>query len=205
MTKPFVLMLRQRLRTASYWVAIGIIVLCVALQSAGLADQLRFDRQAIEAGKLWLLLTGNFVHLGKSHLTMNMLGFALVVTLVWDHFNWFEWVLVTLISSLVVCTGLYFFDPDINWYVGFSGTLHGVIVAGCLADLRHYPKSAALLLALVIAKLVWEQFAGALPGSEEVAGGDVVVNSHLYGAIGGAVIGALLLLLKRLRTGKQST
>jgi len=192
-------MLRQRLRTASYWVAIGIIVLCVALQAAGLGDQLRFDRHAIDAGKLWLLLTGNFVHLGKSHLMMNMVGFALVVTLVWDHFNWIEWVLVTLFSSLVVCVGLYFFDPDINLYVGFSGTLHGVIVAGCLADLRHYPKSALLLLVLVVAKLAWEQIAGPLPGSEDVAGGNVVVNSHLYGAIGGAAIGAVLLLIKKFR------
>jgi rhomboid family GlyGly-CTERM serine protease len=199
MMKRFVLMLQQRLRTASYWVAIGIIMLCIALHLAGFADQLRFDRHAIETGKPWLLLTGNFVHLGTSHLMMNMLGFVLVVTLVWEHFNWIEWVLVTLFSSLVVCVGLYFFDPDINFYVGFSGTLHGVIVAGCLADLRHYPKSAALLLALVAAKLIWEQLAGPLPGSEDVAGGNVVVNSHLYGAIGGAIIGAVLVVLQKRR------
>lgn len=192
-------MLQQRLRTASYWVAIGIIMLCIALHLAGFADLLRFDRHAIETGKPWLLLTGNFVHLGTSHLMMNMLGFVLVVTLVWEHFSWIEWVLVTLFSSLVVCVGLYFFDPDINFYVGFSGTLHGVIVAGCLADMRHYPKSAALLLALVAAKLIWEQFAGPLPGSEDVAGGSVVVNSHLYGAIGGALIGAVLVVLQKQR------
>lgn len=192
-------MLRDRLRTASYWVAIGIITLCFVLHFAGYTDPLRFDRHAIDAGQFWLLLTGNFVHLGTSHLMMNMLGFVLVVTLVWDHFNWIEWVLVTLFSSLVVCVCLYFFDPDINFYVGFSGTLHGVIVAGCLADFRHYPKSAALLLVLVIAKLVWEQFAGPLPGSQEVAGGNVVVNSHLYGAIGGAVMGGVLVLLQRQR------
>lgn len=174
-------------------------MLCIALHLAGFADLLRFDRHAIETGKLWLLLTGNFVHLGTSHLMMNMLGFVLVVTLVWEHFNWIEWVLVTLFSSLVVCVGLYFFDPDINFYVGFSGTLHGVIVAGCLADMRHYPKSAALLLALVAAKLIWEQLAGPLPGSEDVAGGSVVVNSHLYGAIGGAIIGAVLVVLQKRR------
>jgi len=83
------------------------------------------------------------------------------------------------------------------WYVGFSGTLHGLVIAGALADLRHYPKSAALLLILIIGKLVWEQISGALPGSESVAGGNVVVNAHLYGAIGGGVAGILLLLLKR--------
>ena len=93
--------------------------------------------------------------------------------------------------------GLYMIDSGLIWYVGFSGTLHGLIIAGCLADLRFYPKSAALLLVLVTGKLIWEQVAGALPGSESVAGGSVIVNAHLYGAIGGALAGAILLLSKR--------
>jgi len=68
-----------------------------------------------------------------------------------------------------------------------------LIIAGSLADLRVYPKSAAILLTLVIGKLIWEQLSGPLPGSESTAGGFVVVDSHLYGAIGGALIGLVLL------------
>lgn len=177
--------------------AIGIIVLCLLLQSAGFDQALRFDRDSIAAGQYWLLLTGNFVHLGTSHLLMNMAGFVLVIALVWTRFNCLEWVLITLFSSLVVGVGLYFLDKDVFWYVGFSGTLHGLIIAGSLADLRYYPKSAGLLLVLVIGKLGWEQVAGALPGSESVAGGSVVVNAHLYGAIGGAVLAVVLLMINR--------
>ena len=177
--------------------AAGIIVLCLLLQGAGLDQTLRFDRDAIGAGQFWLLLTGNFVHLGSSHLLMNMAGFVLVVALVWTRFNCIEWVLITLFSSLVVGIGLYLLDEEVIWYVGFSGTLHGLIIAGTLADLRHYPKSAGVLLALVVGKLAWEQFAGALPGSESVAGGSVVVNAHLYGAIGGALLGVVLMLVNK--------
>ncbi len=177
--------------------AIAIVALCVGLHTAGFDQALRFDRDAIASGDLWLLLTANFVHLGTSHLLMNMAGFVLVVALVWSRFTSVEWVLITVFSSLVVGIGLYLLDKNIFWYVGFSGTLHGLVIAGSLADLRHYPKSAALLLILIIGKLVWEQFLGALPGSESAAGGSVVVNAHLYGAIGGAVIGVFLLLLKR--------
>ena len=177
--------------------AAGIIVLCLLLQGAGLDQTLRFDRDAIGAGQFWLLLTGNFVHLGSSHLLMNMAGFVLVVALVWTRFNCIEWVLITLFSSLVVGVGLYLLDEEVIWYVGFSGTLHGLIIAGTLADLRHYPKSAGVLLALVVGKLAWEQFAGALPGSESVAGGSVVVNAHLYGAIGGALLGVVLMLVNK--------
>lgn len=182
----------QRVMQPAIGLAVGIALLCLGLQFAGLDQSLRFDRDAISTGQFWLLLTGNFVHLGNNHLFMNLAGFALVVALVWQRFHWWEWVLITLFSSLVVGIGLYLLDKHIFWYVGFSGTLHGLIIAGCIADLRHYPKSATVLLVLIIGKLVWEQVAGALPGSESVAGGSVVVNAHLYGAIGGAVIGLAL-------------
>lgn len=187
----------RRVTEPATMVAAGIIVLCLILQSTGFDQTLRFDRDAISAGSFWLLLTGNFVHLGTNHLLMNMAGFVLVVALVWTRFTWIEWVLITLFSSLVVGIGLYLLDQEVFWYVGFSGTLHGLIIAGTLADLRYYPKSAAVLLALVVGKLAWEQFAGALPGSESVAGGSVVVNAHLYGAIGGAVLGLILMLVNR--------
>ncbi len=187
----------RRVMRPAIALAMGIGALCAILQLAGFDQTLRFDRGAIDAGHYWLLLSGNFVHLGPNHLFMNMAGFALIVALVWARFNTLEWALITVFSSLVVGVGLYLFDPEIIWYVGFSGTLHGLVIAGCLADLRHYPKSAALLLVLVVAKLAYEQLVGPLPGSESVAGGNVVENAHLYGAIGGAVIGGVLLLLKR--------
>jgi len=187
----------ERLNTPATLLAVSIATLCVLLQLSGLQEALRYDRNAIENGAFWLLLTGNFVHLGSSHLLMNMAGLGLIVALVWARFDWFEWLLITIFSSLTVGIGLYMIDSGLIWYVGFSGTLHGLIIAGCLADLRFSPKSAALLLVLVTGKLIWEQVAGALPGSESVAGGSVIVNAHLYGAIGGALAGAILLLSKR--------
>jgi len=193
--KALIHQISQPVTQARLAVAIGIILLCLIFHFSGLDTALRFDRASIDSGDFWLLLSGNFVHLGRSHLFMNMAGFVLVVALVWARFNWFEWVLITVFSSLAVGIGLYVLDKDVIWYVGFSGTLHGLIIAGCLSDLRYYPKSAALLLALVVGKLVWEQFAGALPGSESMAGGRVVVNAHLYGAIAGAAVGGLLVLL----------
>ncbi len=184
------------LRSPAHQLAVCVALLCIALQYAGLDEQLRFERSAIEQGQWWLLLTGNFVHLGSSHLWMNMAGLALIVALVWTQFTFWQWLLIAVFSSLCVGIGLYLFDPQIIWYVGFSGSLHGLIVAGSLADLKRYPRSAAALLIMVGAKLVWEQLAGPLPGSESAAGGSVVVNAHLYGAIAGMVIGAVLLAFR---------
>lgn len=181
----------------AYLFALLLILFCAANQLLGFADSWRFDRQAISVGSFWLLLSGNFVHLGMNHLLMNMAGFILIVTLIWRRFNVWEWIILTIGSSLTVGLGLFLFDPKVLWYVGFSGSLHGLLIAGCLADLKYYPRSAALLLILVIAKLAYEQWVGPVPGSESVAGGSVVVNSHLYGAIGGAVIGMAILLMFR--------
>lgn len=195
--------LNKLIRSQAHWLAIAVTLLCIALQYAGLDALLRFDRTGIEQGHWWLLLSGNFVHLGTSHLWMNMAGLGLVVALVWTHYSATQWATLIILSSVVVGLGLWFFNPEVVAYVGFSGTLHGLILAGCLADLRVFPKSAAILLALVVGKLAWEQFDGALPGSESVAGGSVVVDAHLYGAVAGAVFGLLMLCLSHRSETKQ--
>lgn len=191
--------LKNLSHSPAHRLAACVALLCITLQYAGLDDTLQFQRASIDAGSWWLLLTGNFVHLGSSHLWMNLAGFALVVALVWQHFSYRQWLLIILFSSVVVGLGLWLYNPEVEGYVGFSGTLHGLILAGCLADLRVYPKSAAILLTLIIGKLAWEQFAGALPGSESVAGGSVVVDAHLYGALGGAVLGIGFIILAHIR------
>ncbi len=182
------------LRSRAYQLALVLALLCITLQYAGLDELLEYRRSLIANDHWWLLLSGNFVHLGPSHLWMNLAGLALVVMLVWVHFNAWQWAILILLCSWGVGVGLWFFNPEVEGYVGFSGTLHGLLIAGTLADLRTYPRSAIVLLLLVVGKLVWEQLAGALPGSESVAGGHVLVDAHLYGAIGGALIAPILLL-----------
>ena len=35
---------------------------------------------------------------------------------------------------------------------------------------------------------------GTMPGSAEIAGGNVIVNAHLYGAVGGGITALLIIL-----------
>jgi hypothetical protein len=85
--------------------------------------------------------------------------------------------------------------------VGLSGVLHGLFVAGALASLLAGFRAELLLLGLLAVKLVWEHFQGALPGSESLAGGTVLIEAHLYGAITGVLAAAILLIYRR-RSGK---
>jgi hypothetical protein len=93
------------------------------------------------------------------------------------------------------------FLPAVHWYVGLSGVLHGLFVAGALASLAAGYRAELLLLGLLVVKLAWEQVHGALPGSEGFAGGTVLVESHLFGAIAGLFAAAVLLAYRR-RSGK---
>jgi membrane associated rhomboid family serine protease len=83
----------------------------------------------------------------------------------------------------------------LQWYLGLSGVLHGALAAGAIAWWRHETKALALTLTLIlVAKLGWEQWHGALPLSGDML---VVVDAHLYGAIGGAIAAGVLWLRKR--------
>ena len=185
------------LRNRSLLLALALSLFCIVLQYMDLDETLNYQRSLIATGDWWLLLSGNFVHLGFTHLWMNLAGLALVVALVWKQYSAWQWFILIFLCSWGVGIGLWFFNPEVEGYVGFSGTLHGLIIAGTLADLRTYPRSAAVLLVFVVAKLLWEQFAGALPGSESVAGGQVLVDAHLYGAISGALIAPVLLFYQK--------
>lgn len=169
----------------------GLAVFALGLQAAGLDLALRYERSAIGAGQIWRLLTGHFVHLGWSHLVMNLAGLVLVWFVVGAAFSIGQWLMVLAVSVLLLDAGFWWLSPDLDWYVGLSGLLHALLVAGALAMAlcrdRGNRMEALILLVLVVAKLVFEQFAGPLPGSEATAGGAVVVDAHIYGAAAGLV------------------
>jgi rhomboid family GlyGly-CTERM serine protease len=156
---------------------------------------LRFDRAGIAGGEFWRLLTGHFVHLGWTHWALNVLGLILVWSICGRAFSLRRWCMVLLLVLVGIDAGLWFLDPGLEWYVGLSGLLHGMLMAGIVALLFKGSRELLLLGLLVAAKVAWEQLGGAVPGSEWLAGAAVVVNAHLYGALGG--IGAALVIRVR--------
>lgn len=151
---------------------------------------LRYERTAVLAGEYWRLLTGHFVHGSTAHLALNLAGLALVAVLFARDFSLGEWLLILLASIAAIDIGFVFYEPQLEWYVGFSGVLHGALAAGAIAWWRHESRHLALALSLiVVAKLAWEQWRGALPFSGDMS---VIVDAHLYGALGGALAAGVL-------------
>lgn len=168
----------------------GGCVLLILPELGGDAGRLalRYDREAIAAGEWWRLLTAHLVHLNLEHAVLNALGFVLMWALFARDFRPQAWIVIILSSIVTIDIGLWLRDSTIEWYVGSSGALHGVMVAGTLAHLRRKDLDAWILAIFVVAKLAYEQWTGALPFAE--GGATVVVSAHLYGAIGGLISAA---------------
>jgi rhomboid family GlyGly-CTERM serine protease len=151
-----------------------------------------YNRMSVGNGEYWRLLSAHFVHLGPTHLVLNLAGLLLVWLLVGRYFTTTQWLLVLGVTVAVTSAAFWFVDRYLLWYVGLSGVLHGLLLAGAIQGFRTLPSESAIIVAIVVAKLAYEQLAGPMPGSESVSGGDVVVNAHLFGAIGGAVAAVIL-------------
>jgi len=154
-------------------------------------ELLRYDRVWIGQGEGWRFLTGHFTHLSWSHLALNSAGLLLIWFLIGQSYVFSGWIQVTLITVATIDIAFWFLNPELYWYVGMSGLLHGLLVAGIMTRLRTLDIETGVLLLLLIAKIGFEQFNGPLPGSEGTSGGPVVVDAHLYGALGG-ILAALL-------------
>ena len=180
------------------WLAAGMVgAVSAALQMLGLDRAIAWDRDALAGGEIWRFVSGHFVHLGWSHLALNLAGLALIAWIVGRAWDWPGWLVVTLARIGVIGAGFWTLNPHLEWYVGLSGLLHGLLAAGLVVGLARREAESVVLAVLVAGKLAWEQLAGPLPGSEGASGGAVIVDAHLYGAVGGIL--AALAMWRRVR------
>ncbi len=172
----------------AYYLALFVGVTCLVFQALHLATALRFGRaEILESGQWWRIVTGNLVHLGYSHLFLNLAGLTLISLLLAHALSVRQWVFTGLCSMIGVGVGLLLFDPQLSWYVGLSGALYGLLLGGAIAEFRHHKQMALLIAAFTIGKIIWEQIFGAVESSEAMTGGNVIVNAHLYGMVAGAL------------------
>ncbi|MFV2004619.1 MAG: rhombosortase [Gammaproteobacteria bacterium] len=174
-----------------------LFLISSVVQAFDWVDSWRFDRDLVEQGEIWLVFSGHLVHLNWSHWLLNMAGLAIVAFFFSSHASFKQWLMVILVSISVISAGLWWWQTDIRTYVGLSGVLHGLFLYGGLREIRFYPTSGYVLVAVLLAKLGWEFFYGALPGSEDMAGGRVLTEAHLLGAIGGTLVWVFEFLKER--------
>lgn len=181
----------QRMIPGVSWVGLTAVagfvaVVLVALQIAGDGAQqvLRWDRAALQEFQLWRVWTGHLVHASWPHLGMNLLGLMLVVWLFPEPLS-ARWQLLRLMWLMLFISAMMLAaHPELGWYVGLSGVLHGAFVFGLWWMIRHGDRLALLLLLGLMVKLGYEHYYGPISSDEELIGVPVLTAAHSYGALG---------------------
>lgn len=197
-------LLRVDLRAWRAPLAFAAVLVAMQGLATLLPGALPYERAAIlDGGQYARLLTGHLVHHDLPHLGWNLVGLALVAWLFAREFTLPGWGVILLASTVAVDAGFLVFEPQLEWYVGFSGVLHGLMAAGLCAWLWRAPDAITAFVAVVFAcKLGWEHVMGPLPFTASTIDLPVIHQAHTYGAIGGT-IAAVGLLARRRKPGAR--
>lgn len=174
----------------------GVRTLLPALALLGLAavaslwpDPFVLDRHAVEAGEIWRLWTGHFVHLTRDHFVWDVGIGALMMLVV-------PWRRGLLVLPPLVGLAMLGLRPDLDVYTGLSGVLHGMTALAAIEFARRgrgLERYVAIgILAGVLAKSVFEGVTGAsLLTSAFDMGSPVAFEAHLCGVLGGLLLALL--------------
>ena len=171
-------------------IAVAALLLLPEIGGDAVRIALRYERMAIAGGEWWRLITAHFVHIDLEHTLLNVMGVVLMWAIFARDLSPRQWLIVTTVVLLTIDAGLWFRDKGVDWYVGASGALHGFMAAGTCVHVRRGDLDGWILVVFIVLKLGYEQLHGVLPFAE--SGMPVVLNAHLYGAIGGILAAACL-------------
>ena len=178
-------------------VIITVLVIMSALGGDVVSLLLRYESSFNQGNEIWRLFTAHLIHLDWTHLTLNLTGLWVIWWLVAHSLKEYQWILVILILSTAITLGLKLWSPTVFWYVGLSGVLYGMLVAGVVADIRVGFSLNLFLLILVVIKIALEQ-AGSTLSLIETSGSVVVIDAHLYGAMTGFLCGIVLRVTQKI-------
>lgn len=162
-----------------------IVIVFMLLQLGPILD---FDRDAINQGEIWRILTGQFMHSNFYHLFLNVLGILFIWLLHAEYTQPRQYAFNVLFLALWTGVLIYFLAPNIIVYTGLSGLLHGVIVWGAALDCRRKMITGYLLFVGIWLKIAFEQTQGASVEVASLIESRVAIEAHLYGAIGGVIL-----------------
>jgi rhomboid family GlyGly-CTERM serine protease len=141
-------------------------------------ELLMWRRADIADGQVWRWMTGHLVHLNARHCLTNLLGLCVICEYVWDELGLAEAFLLSVWTAAGTSWLLWWFAPEIQWYAGLSGLLHG-LWAGCAMAwwCRTGDRVAGVALLLLAIKLGLPPY--------RVSAMPVVTVAHGFGALSG--------------------
>ena len=177
----------------SCWRRFTLLAALLVVASLLPGATLQWSRPELVDGEYWRLLTGHWVHLGTNHLLLNLAGLLVTSLLFSRHPPLAWWLSYLILAPLAISLGLLITAPELAWYRGFSGCLHGLLVFTALFNLKSDTRWSLIVLGFIALKLVFENIVYPAAGHNPLIGGKVVTQSHWLGALTGLMAGIMLL------------
>ena len=129
------------------------------------------------------------MHAGGAHLLWDLAAALLVGLAVAPALRLGPWLAAGLAVALGSSAAVLLLEPQVRAMAGLSGLLHGLLAAGAVAQVRQDERVGWVFLALLAAKVAWEQIAGAAPLVAGALGGSIATGAHAWGAATGLLAG----------------
>jgi len=114
------------IRAYPKWTIIIVMLSMTVFMLPDLSSILIYKRSAIIDGEAWRILTAAFVHFSPTHLFYNMTGFLLCGLIL--EIGKYPYVLSLYgISIALMGLAVYMLMPEMEYYAGISGVVHGSI------------------------------------------------------------------------------
>lgn len=167
------------------------------------SEYLAYNREAVDTAQWWRFIFANVLHTNLTHLLLNSFGLLLLWALHGFYYSTRYFLSVFFVCSIGTTLGIYFFSSDLIWYVGLSGALHGIFVWGAYLDIKHGMRSGWILMLGLWGKVAYEQLTGPSQSIASMIEADVAIESHLFGAVTGAIIIAILFIGAKINNQTQ--
>jgi rhomboid family GlyGly-CTERM serine protease len=156
-----------------------------------------YQRAELAGGELWRLFSGHLLHSNLYHLLLNGGGLLIIMLLHAGYQRQLSLLWQVLFSALLISGLIYWFNPQVQRYVGLSGILHSLLFFGALLDIKTKKTGGVLLTLGILAKIGYEQYHGPDAELGQLISATVAIEAHLYGVISGGLLFALVCIKDR--------
>lgn len=165
---------------ADWYFAVAMLLVMMVLQVLE-APTFRYQHNWLENRELWRLLTAHWVHVNWIHFFLNGAGLMLCLMITSPGWSVIRWLVYQLILAPGISILFSLFNPELDWYAGYSGVLYGIFL---IAAIDLFPRDrliALFLIAAIVIKIAIEQTGEINLTTSDIIGAPVIVDAHLYG------------------------
>ena len=172
-----------------FWPTALFLIALIILYFFHTQFDLSYQRELVEDGQWWRIVSGQLVHNNFAHLLPNMAALALCRLLLIAGCSEREFIFHLFFCTVLTGVLIHILLRSYDYYLGISAVVYGMLFVGAvtLIRARHYWAWAVLLILAL--KLMRDYFAPeTLAGVAARIGVPVAVEAHFVGGLAGALI-----------------